>query len=94
MAGANDGLWDWDVATDTVFYSPRWKSMLGYREHEVGGTRGEWLGRVHADDRAPLTQALDAYTQRRRRRALRVRAPHAAPRRRLPLAPRARDRRP
>ena len=35
--------------------------MLGYRDHEVGGTRGEWLGRVHADDRAPLTQALDAY---------------------------------
>ena len=61
LAGANDGLWDWDVATDTVFYSPRWKSMLGYRDHEVGGTRGEWLGRVHADDRAPLTQALDAY---------------------------------
>ena len=61
MAGANDGLWDWDVTNDTVFYSPRWKSMLGYREHEVGATRGEWLGRVHADDRAPLTQALDAY---------------------------------
>ena len=61
LAGANDGLWDWDVASDTVFYSPRWKSMLGYRDHEVGGTRGEWLGRVHADDRAPLTQALDAY---------------------------------
>jgi diguanylate cyclase (GGDEF)-like protein/PAS domain S-box-containing protein len=61
LAGANDGLWDWDVAGDTVFYSPRWKSMLGYREHEVGATRGEWLGRVHADDRAPLTQALDAY---------------------------------
>ena len=35
--------------------------MLGYRDHEVGETRGEWLGRVHADDRAPLTQALDAY---------------------------------
>lgn len=61
MAGANDGLWDWDVTTDTVFYSPRWKSMLGYKEREVGATRGEWLGRVHPDDRAPLTQALDAY---------------------------------
>ena len=61
LRGANDGVWDWNVATDTVFYSARWKGMLGYREIEIGETRGEWLGRVHADDRAPLTQALDAY---------------------------------
>jgi diguanylate cyclase (GGDEF)-like protein/PAS domain S-box-containing protein len=61
LRGANDGVWDWDVSNDTVFYSPRWKSMLGYGEHEVQDTRGEWLGRVHADERAPLTQALDAY---------------------------------
>ncbi len=61
MRGANDGLWDWDVDADRVFYSPRWKGMLGYREHEIGDMRGEWLGRVHADDRSALTQALDAY---------------------------------
>jgi diguanylate cyclase (GGDEF)-like protein/PAS domain S-box-containing protein len=61
LRGSDDGIWDWDVTADTVFYSPRWKSMLGYREHEVRATRGEWLGRVHADERAPLTQALDAY---------------------------------
>ena len=68
--------------------------MLGYREHEVGETRGEWLGRVHADDRAPLTQALDAYLAGADRRALRVRAPDPAPRRQLPLDARARDRGP
>ncbi len=61
LRGANDGVWDWSVVTDQVFYSARWKSMLGYREIEIGETRGEWLGRVHPDDRAPLTQALDAY---------------------------------
>jgi len=61
LAGANDGIYDWDVVNDTVFYSTRWKTMLGYTEHEVGQTRGEWLGRVHPDDRAPLTQALEAY---------------------------------
>jgi diguanylate cyclase (GGDEF)-like protein/PAS domain S-box-containing protein len=61
LEGANDGLWDWDVAADTVFYSPRWKAILGYREHEIGATRGEWLGRIHADERGPLTQALDAF---------------------------------
>ena len=36
LRGANDGIWDWDVTRDTVFYSSRWKTMLGYREHEVG----------------------------------------------------------
>ncbi|HEX6023374.1 MAG TPA: EAL domain-containing protein [Solirubrobacter sp.] len=61
LRGANDGVWDWDVASDKVFFSERFKSMLGYREREIGDTRGEWLGRVHVDDRAPLTQALETY---------------------------------
>jgi diguanylate cyclase (GGDEF)-like protein/PAS domain S-box-containing protein len=61
LRGANDGIWDWDVSTDRVFFSGRWKAMLGYDEHEVGETRGEWLGRVHPDERAALTQALDAH---------------------------------
>ncbi|MDA0180563.1 EAL domain-containing protein [Solirubrobacter phytolaccae] len=61
LRGAGDGVWDWDLKTDRVHYSARWKTMLGYRECEIGETRGEWLGRVHPDDRAPLTQALDAF---------------------------------
>jgi diguanylate cyclase (GGDEF)-like protein/PAS domain S-box-containing protein len=61
MQGANDGLWDWDVRADRLFYSPRWKAMLGYTESDIGDTPGEWLGRVHADDRAALTQALDGH---------------------------------
>src|SRR4051794_37000226 len=60
LRGANDGIWDWDVSHDRVFYSARWKAMLGYADHEVGDQLGEWLGRVHPDERAALTQALDA----------------------------------
>jgi diguanylate cyclase (GGDEF)-like protein/PAS domain S-box-containing protein len=61
LQGANDGIWDWDVATDRIYFSSRWKAMVGYGEREIGDSRGEWLGRVHADDRAALTQALDAH---------------------------------
>jgi len=61
MQGANDGLWDWDVRSDRLYFSPRWKQMLGYADPELGDARGEWLGRVHPDDRAALTQALDAH---------------------------------
>ena len=48
--GANDGLWDWNLATNEVYYSPRWKSMLGWTDTEVGSTPDDWLGRVHAED--------------------------------------------
>jgi diguanylate cyclase (GGDEF)-like protein/PAS domain S-box-containing protein len=61
MQGANDGLWDWDVRRDRLYFSPRWKQMLGYAEPELGDAPGEWLGRVHPDDRAAVTQALDAH---------------------------------
>jgi diguanylate cyclase (GGDEF)-like protein/PAS domain S-box-containing protein len=56
---ANDGLWDWDVASGTVFYSPRWKAMLGYAEDEVGNTPSEWLSRVHAEDKDELEDKLE-----------------------------------
>jgi diguanylate cyclase (GGDEF)-like protein/PAS domain S-box-containing protein len=61
LQGANDGLWDWDVRADRIYFSPRWKAMLGYHEPELGDAPGEWLGRVHPDDRAALTQALEAH---------------------------------
>lgn len=51
MRGASDGLWDWDLATDEVYYSPRWKSMLGYCEHELENTLNTWAAMVHIDDK-------------------------------------------
>lgn len=47
---SGDGIWDWDLASGSVFYSARWKSMLGYAEDEVGDTALEWESRVHPDD--------------------------------------------
>lgn len=50
MKGSNDGLWDYDVLKNTLYYSPRWKSMLGYDEHEISSALTEWSDRLHPDD--------------------------------------------
>ncbi len=50
MQGANDGLWDWDLKTDEVYYSPRWKSMLGYKDDEIKHHVSEWKRLLHPDD--------------------------------------------
>jgi diguanylate cyclase (GGDEF)-like protein/PAS domain S-box-containing protein len=59
--GVNDGLWDWDLVNDSIFYSPRWKSMLGFGERDVGDSPREWLDRIHPDDRPPFRRHLDAH---------------------------------
>ena len=48
--GSGDGLWDWDLAGDTVFFSTRWKTMLGYADDEIDDGVDEWKTRVHPDD--------------------------------------------
>jgi PAS domain S-box-containing protein len=45
-----DGVWDWDMKSNKVYFSGLWKSMLGYEEAEVGDTYEEWSTRVHPDD--------------------------------------------
>ncbi|HEV3471029.1 MAG TPA: EAL domain-containing protein [Pyrinomonadaceae bacterium] len=63
--GANDGLWDWDLKTGRVYYSARWKAMLGCAEDEVGETPEEWTSRVHPDDAAALRAEIDAHVEGR-----------------------------
>ena len=60
-AGSNDGLWDWDVVRNRVYFSPRWKAMLGLGDDEVGTTLLDWLSRVHADDVEGLRATLGAH---------------------------------
>ncbi len=43
MRGANEGLYDWNVAENKTYLSPRWKSMLGYAEHEIADEPDSWV---------------------------------------------------
>ena len=47
---AGDGLWDWDAATDEVYYSPRYLSMLGYTAEQFAGDLETWKKKIHPDD--------------------------------------------
>lgn len=59
--GANDGLWDWNLRTGRVYFSPRWKAMIGAAEQDVGTTPEEWFGRVHPDDLEQLKMDIDLH---------------------------------
>jgi diguanylate cyclase (GGDEF)-like protein/PAS domain S-box-containing protein len=58
VRGANDGIWDWNLRTGLVYYSPRWKAMLGYTEEEVSDKLDEWMSRIHPDDLEKVKKEL------------------------------------
>ena len=61
--GANDGLWDWNLESNELYISARWKAMLGYSEREMGKDPNEWFERVHPEDIIRLKHQLDAHLQ-------------------------------
>ena len=65
VRGANDGLWDWRLASGQIYFSPRWKAMLGLFDEEVREDPEEWLGRIHPDDVLPVRSALAAHLEGR-----------------------------
>ena len=61
MAGANDGIWDWDLRANNLYLSPRWKSMLGYGDDELPNDRDTWPSLVHPDDGERVQAIFNAY---------------------------------
>ncbi|MFL6263835.1 MAG: putative bifunctional diguanylate cyclase/phosphodiesterase [Thermoanaerobaculia bacterium] len=61
VSGAKDGIWDWDLDSDRIYFSPRWKAMLGFADGEIGDAPSEWLGRIHPEDLPVVRQAISAH---------------------------------
>lgn len=63
--GVNDGLWDWDLTSDTIYYSPRWKDMIQAPASLVGKSPDEWFSRVHPEDSDSLEKEIEDHVQGR-----------------------------
>ncbi len=63
MRGANDGLWDWDMRRNRIYFSPRWKAMLGYAENEIGDSPSEWMEHIHPADIEMVRRLLQTHLE-------------------------------
>jgi PAS domain S-box-containing protein len=63
LAGSTDGLWDWDLLSDTVFYSDRFREILGYSSEEFPGTMDSFRSRLHPEDAEPIWAAIKRHLQ-------------------------------
>ncbi len=61
IEGSGYGVWDWNIQTDEVKYSKRWKEMLGYADDDILPANNEWVQRIHPDDGAYIAGAMHAY---------------------------------
>ncbi len=63
LKGSNDGLWDWNISTNNIYYSPRWKDILGYKDNELKNQIQEWEELLHPDDIQSSWDELSRYLQ-------------------------------
>jgi PAS domain S-box-containing protein len=65
LAGNHDGIWDSNIRTGEIFYSARWKNMLGFEEEELPNAHEAWRDRIHPEDRHRILSTLDEYCARK-----------------------------
>jgi PAS domain S-box-containing protein len=65
LAGSTDGLWDWDLLSDTVFYSDRFREILEYSSQEFPGTMDSFHSRLHPEDAEAIRDAIQRHLQER-----------------------------
>ncbi|MEQ9413029.1 MAG: PAS domain S-box protein, partial [Cyclobacteriaceae bacterium] len=62
--GAGDGMWDWDMVTNTVYYSPKWELMFGYEVGTAPQTLETVSQRAHPDDLEEMLTEVNRYLSR------------------------------
>jgi PAS domain S-box-containing protein len=61
VRGSKDGLWDWDLVKDRIYFCPQWKKMLGFAEQEVSDQPKEWFSRIHKADLRRVKKAIERH---------------------------------
>lgn len=61
IEGSNLGLWDWNLLTNEVYFSPMWKKMLGFADNEIKGSLTEWEKRIHPEDKKQVYEKINFY---------------------------------
>lgn len=63
VQAANEGLWDWNLKTNEIYFSSHWKTILGYEEQEIQPSVDEWFSRVHPEDLARLKMDIATHLE-------------------------------
>lgn len=61
VRGSSEGIWDWDLITRRIYYSPRFKALLGYEEHEIGDAIEDWAQLLHPEDVDGVMQKIERH---------------------------------
>jgi len=61
VAGSNDGIWDWKIATNELYLSPRWKELLGYTDSELPNEFETFRKLVHPEDTHRALGCIEKY---------------------------------
>jgi PAS domain S-box-containing protein len=59
VRSGNIGVWDWDLKTNKIWYSPEWKVQIGYEDHEIGDDFNEWQSRILPEDLPFVLEKID-----------------------------------
>ncbi|MGM0509283.1 MAG: PAS domain-containing protein, partial [Fusobacteriota bacterium] len=61
VKGTNDGIWDWNIKTNELFLSKRWKEMLGYEDSQIKNTFDSFISLVYEDDLSKVNDYIQRY---------------------------------
>ena len=64
VEAANVGLWDWDLQSNAIWFSPEWKRQIGFAEHEIPNRFEEWQSRIHPGDLERVSATTKAYHEK------------------------------